>query len=211
MEHLNQLKHQVIEILIEHVRITMNSMKEMHLFYKLWTEARDKKEINEKKEEINNLEEQADELKVRIIKKFAEAESKGLSTLLDLVLKTDGILNYINEFTDRILYIDKKLSKNINKRINSIIKKSIEMGEALTWAIKSLLGPREKAFDTSKKLHLLEHEIDSEYRDFENYLYDSTDLDVITILKVKGAVQKIEEMADLIENIADLIRIIAYS
>ncbi len=211
MEHLNQLKHQVIEILIEHVRITMNSMKEMHLFYKLWTEAKDKKEINEKKEEINHLEEQADELKVRIIKKFAEAESQGLSTLLDLVLKTDGILNYINEFTDRILYIDKKLSKNINKRINSIIKKSIEMGEALTWAIKSLLGPREKAFDTSKKLHLLEHEIDSEYRDFENYLYDSTDLDVITILKVKGAVQKIEEMADLIENIADLIRIIAYS
>ena len=211
MEYLNQLKHQVIEILIEHVRITMNSMKEMHLFYKLWTEARDKKEINEKKEEINNLEEQADELKVRIIKKFAEAESQGLSTLLDLVLKTDGILNYINEFTDRILYIDKKLSKNINKRINSIIKKSIEMGEALTWAVKSLLGPREKAFDTSKKLHLLEHEIDSEYRDFENYLYDSTDLDVITILKVKGAVQKIEEMADLIENIADLIRIIAYS
>ncbi len=211
MEHLNQLKHQVIKILIEHVRITMNSMKEMHLFYKLWTEARDKKEINEKKEEINNLEEQADELKARIIKKFAEAESQGLSTLLDLVLKTDGILNYINEFTDRILYIDKKLSKNINKRINSIIKKSIEMGEALTWAIKSLLGPREKAFDTSKKLHLLEHEIDSEYRDFENYLYDSTDLDVITILKVKGAVQKIEEMADLIENIADLIRIIAYS
>ena len=211
MEHLNILKHQVIEILIEHVRITTNSMKEMHLFYKLWTEARDKKEINEKKEEINNLEEQADELKVRIIKKFAEAESQGLSTLLDLVLKTDGILNYINEFTDRILYIDKKLSKNINKRINSIIKKSIEMGEALTWAVKSLLGPREKAFDTSKKLHLLEHEIDSEYRDFENYLYDSTDLDVITILKVKGAVQKIEEMADLIENIADLIRIIAYS
>ncbi len=211
MEYLNQLKHQVIEILIEHVRITMNSMKEMHLFYKLWTEARDKKEINEKKEEINNLEEQADELKVRIIKKFAEAESQGLSTLLDLVLKTDGILNYINEFTDRILYIDKKLSKNINKRINSIIKKSIEMGEALTLAVKSLLGPREKAFDTSKKLHLLEHEIDSEYRDFENYLYDSTDLDVITILKVKGAVQKIEEMADLIENIADLIRIIAYS
>ncbi|MCK4237556.1 MAG: DUF47 family protein [Candidatus Lokiarchaeota archaeon] len=208
---MNQLKHQVIEILIEHVRITMNSMKEMHLFYKLWTEARDKKEINEKKEEINNLEEQADELKVRIIKKFAEAESQGLSTLLDLVLKTDGILNYINEFTDRILYIDKKLSKNINKRINSIIKKSIEMGEALTWAVKSLLGPREKAFDTSKKLHLLEHEIDSEYRDFENYLYDSTDLDLITILKVKGAVQKIEEMADLIENIADLIRIIAYS
>ncbi len=211
MEHLNQLKHQVIEILIEHVRITMNSMKEMHLFYKLWTEARDKKEINEKKEEINNLEEQADELKVRIIKKFAEAESQGLSTLLDLVLKTDGILNYINEFTDRILYIDNKLSKNINKRINSIIKKSIEMGEALTWAVKSLLGPREKAFETSKKLHLLEHEMDSEYRDFENYLYDSTDLDVITILKVKGAVQKIEEMADLIENIADLIRIIAYS
>jgi len=211
MEYLNQLKYQVIEILIEHVRITMNSMKEMHLFYKLWTEARDKKEINEKKEEINNLEEQADELKVRIIKKFAEAESQGLSTLLDLVLKTDGILNYINEFTDRIVYIDKKLSKNINKRINSIIKKSIEMGEALTWAVKSLLGPREKSFDTSKKLHLLEHEIDSEYRDFENYLYDSTDLDVITILKVKGAVQKIEEMADLIENIADLIRIIAYS
>jgi len=211
MEHLNQLKHQVIEILIEHMRITMNSMKEMHLFYKLWTEARDKKEINEKKEEINHLEEQADELKIRIIKKFAEAESQGLSTLLDLVLKTDGILNYINEFTDRILYIDKKLSKNINKRINSIIKKSIEMGEALTWAIKSLLGPREKAFDTSKKLHLLEHEIDSKYRDFENYLYNSTDLDVITILKVKGAVQKIEEMADLIENIADLIRIIAYS
>ena len=211
MEHLNQLKHQVIEILIEHVRITMNSMKEMHLFYKLWTEARDKKEINEKKEEINNLEEQADELKVRIIKKFAEAESQGLSTLLDLVLKTDGILNYINEFTDRILYIDNKLTKNINKRINSIIKKSIEMGEALTWAVKSLLGPREKAFETSKKLHLLEHEMDSEYRDFENYLYDSTDLDVITILKVKGAVQKIEEMADLIENIADLIRIIAYS
>lgn len=211
MEHLHQLKHQVIEILIEHVRITMNSMKEMHLFYKLWTEARDKKEINEKKEELNHLEEQADELKVRIIKKFAEAESQGLSTLLDLVLKTDGILNYINEFTDRILYIDKKLSKNINKRINSIIKKSIEMGEALTWAVKSLLGPREKAFDTSKKLHLLEHEIDSEYRDFENYLFDSTDLDVITILKVKGAVQKIEEMADLIENIADLIRIIAYS
>jgi len=211
MEYLNQLKYQVIEILIEHVRITMNSMKEMHLFYKLWTEARDKKEINEKKEEINNLEEQADELKVRIIKKFAEAESQGLSTLLDLVLKTDGILNYINEFTDRIVYIDKKLSKNINKRINSIIKKSIEMGEALTWAVKSLLGPRETSFDTSKKLHLLEHEIDSEYRDFENYLYDSTDLDVITILKVKGAVQKIEEMADLIENIADLIRIIAYS
>ncbi len=208
---MNQLKHQVIEILIEHVRITMNSMKEMHLFYKLWTEARDKKEINKKKDKINHLEEQADELKARIIKKFAVAESQGLSSLLDLVLKTDGILNHINEFTDRILYIDKKLSKNINERINSIIKKSIDMGEALTWAVKSLLGPREKAFDTSKKLHLLEHEIDSQYRDFENYLYDSTDLDVITILKVKGAVQKIEEMADLIENIADLIRIIAYS
>lgn len=183
----------------------------MHLFYKLWTEPRDKKEINEKKEEINHLEEQADELKARIIKKFAEAESQGLSTLFDLVLKTDGILNYINEFTDRILYIDKRLSKNINKRINSIIKISIDMGEALTWAVKSLLGPREKAFGTSKKLHLLEHEMDSQYRDFENYLYNSTDLDVITILKVKGAVQKIEEMGDLIENIADLIRIIAYS
>jgi len=45
---LNQLKYQVIEILIEHVRIVTNSMKEMHLFYKLWAEPRDKKEINER-------------------------------------------------------------------------------------------------------------------------------------------------------------------
>ena len=208
---LNQLKYKVIEILIDHVRLVKQSLIEMHLFYKAWAEGTAKKKLNERKNKISKLEEEGDLVKISVIKKFAEAESHGLSTLLELALKTDGILNYINEFTDRLIYIDVDLPENIHKKINNILKKSIKMGEVLTTAIKSLVDPPEKAFNASTQVHILEHEIDSQYREFENYLYDSKNLEIITILKIKAAVLKIEQMADHIEGIADLIRIISHS
>lgn len=208
---MNQIKYKVIEILIDHVRIVKQSLIEMHIFYNAWIEGTDKKKLNEKKREISKLEEDGDKLKISVIKKFAEAESHGLGKLLELALKTDGILNYINEFTDRLIYIETNLPDNIHKKINKILKKSIKMGEVLTTAIKSLLDPPEKAFNASTQVHILEHEIDAQYREFENNLYDNKDLEISNILKIKTAVLKIEQMADHIENIADLIRIISYS
>ncbi len=208
---MNQLKIQVIETLLDHLRIVNNSLKQMLKFYSAWAKEGSSKKVKELRKEIAKLEEDADIIKSMIIKSFAEAESHGLGTLLGLVLKTDGILNHINEFTDRILYIEHKLPRELDKRIVEILKTSIDMGEALAVATKSLLDTAEKAFETSKKVHLLEHDIDSQYREFENILYDSKDIEVTSMLKIKAAVLKIEQMADLIEDIADVIRVVAYS
>ena len=208
---MNPLKYKVIETLLDHVRIVSNSLKEMLKFYSTWVKEGSSKKVIEIRENISKMEEDADRIKSMIIKTFAEAYSHGLGTLLSLVLKTDDILNYVDEFTDRLLYIKDKLPSDIEKRISDILKKGIEMGEALAVAIKSLLDTADKAFDTSKKVHLLEHEIDKQYREFENVLYDSKELEVTSMLKIKSAVLKIEQMADLIEDIADIIRIVAYN
>lgn len=208
---MNPLKYQVINSLNDHVRIVSNSLKETLKFYSAWVREGNSKKVTEIRENISKMEEDADMIKAMIIKTFAEAYSLGLGTLLNLVLKTDDILNYVNEFTDRLLYIEIKLPSNLEKMINAILKKSIEMGEALAVAIKSLLVTADKAFDTSKKVHILEHEIDKQYREFENVLYDSKELEVTSMLKIKAAVLKIEQMADLIEDIANIIRVVAYS
>jgi uncharacterized protein Yka (UPF0111/DUF47 family) len=216
MSSNRKIKEEIISLLIEHSRVLYSVISDMGVFFTTWSISEDfkanKKSLEKKKSKMQLSEEEGDELKIRLIQNFSEAEAFNLGDYVALALKMDNVINYPLEFVDMLTKISltgksaDKIKKNYHKLINQIM----EMAGILKIAIKNLRDNPDKVFDNTTTIHELESEIDKTYRQFLEFLYSNVE-DIRILLRIRDSIVLLEQLADRIHDIADLMRVLIYS
>ncbi len=214
MSSNRKIKEEIISLLIDHVRIIYSIISDMGVYYTTWAEdfEANKKSLEKKKSKMQLSEEEGDELKIRLIQNFSEAEAFNLGDYVALVLKMDNVINYPLEFVDMLTKISLtgKSAKEIKKKYHKLINQIMEMAGILKTAIKNLRDNQDKVFDNTTTIHELESEIDRTYRQFLEFLYSNVE-DIRTLLRIRDSIVLLEQLADRIHDIADLMRVLIYS
>ncbi|MHA1435995.1 MAG: DUF47 domain-containing protein [Promethearchaeota archaeon] len=206
---MNKTKEQIIMMLIEHSRILYNVISDMGLYYNNWAESK-KENLEKKLTKMQLSEEEADTIKIRLIREFSEVGGQGLQSFIDLILRMDNVINTSMEFAETLSYISFQPNEEIKKNYHKLINNIMKMADALKVTIKNLRDKPEDVFNNTTIIHELENNIDKIIRKFLNYLYNNQDLEIIILLQLKDSIKILEELADRIHDIADLIRVIIY-
>ncbi len=208
-----KIKEEIISLLIDHVRIVYSIISDMGVYYTTWAEdfKANKKSLEKKKSKMQLSEEEGDEIKIRLIQNFSEAEAFNLGDYVALALKMDNVINYPLEFVDMLTKISLtgKSADEIKKKYHKLINQIMEMTSILKTAIKNLRDNPDKVFDNTTTIHELESEIDRTYRQFLEFLYSNVE-DIRTLLRIRDSIVLLEQMADRIHDIADVMRVLLY-
>jgi len=208
-----KIKEQIITLLIEHSRIIYSVTSDMGVYYSTWAEdiESNKKNLEKKKAKMEISEQEGDELKIRLIQNFSEAEAFNLGAYVNLVLRMDNIINYPLEFVDMLtnIKIEGKIAKEIKKKYHKIINQILEMVDILKTAIKNLRDKPDGVFENTTTIHELESEIDRTYRQFLEFIYSNVE-DIKTLLRVRDSIVLLEQMSDRIHDVADVMRVLLY-
>jgi len=210
---MNKIKEEIISMLIEHSRIIYSVLSNMGVFYNRWSEdyEKHKSSLEKKKNKMQLNEEDADAIKIQLIQNFSESVA-GLGNFVALILKMDNVINYPLEFVDMLpkIKLDTINDQEITKRYEKLINKIIEMADVLKSTIKSLRDKPDVVFNNTTKIHEIENEVDTIYRQFLEYLYSNKDLDMRILLRLRDSIVLLEQCADRIHDIADEIRVLLY-
>lgn len=213
MSSNRKIKEEIIALLIDHVRIIYSIISDMGVYYSTWAEdfEANKKGLEKKKSKMQLSEEEGDELKIRLIQNFSEAEAFNLGDYVALVLKMDNVINYPLEFVDMLtkIRLTGKSADEIKKKYHKLINQIMEMAGILKTAIKNLRDNPDKVFDNTTTIHELESEIDRTYRQFLEFLYSNVE-DIRTLLRIRDSIVLLEQLADRIHDIADVMRVLLY-
>jgi len=208
-----KIKEEIISLLIDHVRIIYSIISDMGVYYTTWAEdfEANKKSLEKKKSKMQLSEEEGDELKIRLIQNFSEAEAFNLGDYVALVLKMDNVINYPLEFVDMLgnINLTGKSANKIKKKYHKLINQIMEMAGILKIAIKNLRDNQDNVFDNTTTIHELESKIDRTYRQFLEFLYSNVE-DIRTLLRIRDSIVLLEQLADRIHDIADLMRVLLY-
>jgi uncharacterized protein Yka (UPF0111/DUF47 family) len=207
-------ENQIHSLLIEHSRIIYNVVSEMGVYYTSWKKGGQvvQEEMEKKQNKLQMLEEDADGIKIRLIKEFSEAGAQGLGNYMTLILRMDNVINSALEFVDIISKIQKddKFNDDIESRYKKLINKLLKMTDIMKLAIKNLQKPKQ-SMKLTTSIHEIENEIDLVFRDFLDYLYDNDGIEIRCLLRLRDSIKVLEELADRIHDIGDLIRVIIHS
>ena len=209
----NKVKQEIIAQLIEHSRIIYSEISDMAVFYSSWIEDREgnKESLKKKRNKMQLSEEDADEIKIRLIQDYSQADlAHDLGDYMTLVLRMDNVINCAIEFVDILEFIDFELNEEMQKRYHKLINKLIKMADTFKLTIKNLRNNPDKVFENTTMIHEIENKIDSIFRDFLNYIYDNKSLGIRPMLKIRDSIAILEEMADRIHDITDLIRVLIH-
>jgi len=208
----HKVKDQMISMLIEHSRVIYDVISDMSVFYSGWAEnyQGNKKSLDKKKAKMQLSEEDADAIKIKLIKELGEAGPQGLGRYIGLVLKMDNVINNALEFVDILTFIDYQINDDIKKRYKKLLNKIMKMVDILKLAIKNLRDNPDAVFKNTTAIHEIENEIDLIFRKFSNYLYENEDLEIRKLLRIRDSIIILENLADRVHDIADEIRVLLY-
>lgn len=209
---MQKIKEQILTMLIEHCRIISSVISDMSVYYSSWAKdfKANKKDLEKKKIKMQLSEEEADEIKIKLIRQFSEAGAQGLGDYIFLILRMDNVINYAIEFIDILAFIDSDINEDLKKRYNKLLNKILEMSDALKSTIKGLRDKPDVVFDRTTMIHEIENDIDKIYREFLNHLYDNKELEIRELLRIRDSINMLEQLADRIHDIADIIRVLLY-
>ena len=210
MAQNRKIKEEIISLIIEHSRIIYNVISDMAVYYNVWAEDQEKS-LDKKRNKMQILEEEADEIKIQIIQGYSEVGA-GYADYIDLILKMDAVINYPLEFVDMLpnIELNQKIKKEVSKRYHKLINIVIQMTDVLKTTVKNLRDNKTAVFNNTTEIHELENEIDSIYRQFLEFLYSNEEIDIRSLLRLRDSIVLMEQLADRIHDIADLIRVLLY-
>ena len=213
MSSNRKVKEEIITLLIAHSRIIYDVTSDMGVYYSSWAEdfESNKENLEKKKTKMQISEEEADELKIRLIKNFSEAEAFNMGAYVNLVLRMDVILNYPLEFVDMLtnIKIEGKNAKEIKKRYHKLLNQVLEMVDILKTTIKNLRDNPDVVFENTTTIHELESEIDRTYRQFLEFICSNVE-NIRVLLRIRDSIVLLEQMADRVHDIADVMRVLLY-
>jgi uncharacterized protein Yka (UPF0111/DUF47 family) len=207
-------KEEILSLLIEHSRIIYSVISDMGVYYSTWADdfESNQNDLEKKKNKMQLSEEEADEIKIKLIQDFSDTGASGLGNFINLVLRMDNVINYPLEFVEMLpkIKLDKNTFQDIKPHYHKLINHILEMADALKTVLKYFRDSPKKVFDMTTKIHEYENNIDMLYRQFLEFLYSNEKLDLRNLLRVRDSIVLLEQLADRIHDIADVMRVLLY-
>ncbi len=207
-------KEEIISLLIEHSRIIYSVISDMGVYYSTWSDnfELNQDDLEKKKNKMQLSEEEADEIKIRLIQDFSDTGASGLGNFINLVLRMDNVINYPLEFVEMLpkIKLDTKIFQEIKPHYHKLINQILEMADALKTVLKYFRDTPKKVFDMTTKIHEYENYIDTLYRQFLEFLYSNEKIDLRNLLRIRDSIVLLEQLADRIHDIADVMRVLLY-
>ncbi|NHJ24417.1 MAG: DUF47 family protein [Candidatus Lokiarchaeota archaeon] len=207
-------KEEIISLLIEHSRIIYSVISDMGVYYSTWSDnfELNQDDLEKKKNKMQLSEEEADEIKIRLIQDFSDTGASGLGNFINLVLRMDNVINYPLEFVEMLpkIKLDPKIFQEIKPHYHKLINQILEMADALKTVLKYFRDTPKKVFDMTTKIHEYENYIDTLYRQFLEFLYSNEKIDLRNLLRIRDSIVLLEQLADRIHDIADVMRVLLY-
>ncbi|MFW9950123.1 MAG: DUF47 domain-containing protein [Candidatus Thorarchaeota archaeon] len=207
-------KEEILTLLIDHSRIIYSVISDMGVYYSTWADdfETNKDELEKKKSKMQLSEEEADEIKIRLIQDFSDTGASGLGNFINLVLRMDNVINYPLEFVEMLpkIKLEIKILQEIKPHYHKLINQILEMADALKTVLKYFRDNPKKVFDMTTKIHEYENNIDTLYRQFLEFLYSNEKVDFRNILRMRDSIVLLEQLADRIHDIADVMRVLLY-
>jgi uncharacterized protein Yka (UPF0111/DUF47 family) len=207
-------KQEILTLLIDHSRIIYSVISDMGVYYSSWADdfEKNKEDLEKKKSKMQISEEEADEIKIKLIQDFSDTGASGLGNFINLVLRMDNVINYPLEFVDMLpkIKLEKILLQEIKPHYHKLINNIIEMANALKTVLKYFRDKPDKVFDMTTKIHEYENDIDRLYRQFLEFIYSNEKLEIRDLLRMRDSIVLLEQMADRIHDIADVMRVLLY-
>ncbi len=163
----------LFKALQEHARRINRSFKELGASIQAWF-AGNREEVEKKVIIISTLEKEASKLKKNLLTEVAsEEENPHRPDYIRLILQMDEAAGFAGGAAVRLGFIDFTPEENdpIIEKFNRLITLFINIGDALTSAIKWADDNVQKALEYCDQIDSIESQIDGVYRELEAYLY----------------------------------------
>ena len=207
-------KEEILTLLIEHSRIIYSVISDMGVYYSSWAEdfAANKDDLEKKKNKMQISEEEADEIKIKLIQDFSDTGASDLGNFINLVLRMDNVINYPLEFVEMLpkIKLSQEAFQEIKPHYHKLINTILEMADALKTVLKYFRDNPKKVFDMTTKIHEYENSIDTLYRQFLEFLYSNEKVEMRNLLRIRDSIVLLEQLADRIHDIADVMRVLLY-
>jgi predicted phosphate transport protein (TIGR00153 family) len=208
-DHNAHKERKALDALQDHLRHVVNSITQLRGLIESWIEGNTKK-IEIHLEKLENIEDQANKIKWKILDELSEAETMlHREDFMRLVMTIDEIVDYAEGTGHRVAFLEawKPDSKSISF-ITEIMDALTEMITILRESLFVLTQSTEKSVKIARNIYDIERKIDNLHRNMIKHVY-SLDIDSKTLFLASNFIEHLEDMADIMETVTDAIRIIA--
>jgi predicted phosphate transport protein (TIGR00153 family) len=164
-------------------------------------------QLDEKMQQISDIEHQADDVNDAIIDKLNQTFITPLDRedIYSLASMLDDVVDFLQGTIERmVLYRTGKPTEGAAELTRILVECTREILEAFT-LLRNIRGNQHRILEHAHKICELESEGDTVYRREVALLFDSCP-DPIQVIKWKEVLEHLEDATDFCENIADLLR-----
>jgi len=207
---LNENKERIVlEIIQDHVRKILSSVKELAPFLEAWLEGNEQ-EMEEILSKITQAENEADEIKITLLDELSVAATLiQREDLMRLVLIVDDIADYAEGTAFRLKGLKNwKPEGSILEDLRNLVNTMINSVETLRDSIFTILEDAQKAQKSAEEVDKIERFMDQIHRAAEQSLFE-LDIDPKTLIRVLNILTNLEDAVDTARKAADAARIIA--
>jgi predicted phosphate transport protein (TIGR00153 family) len=208
-----QIRGAVLSICQDHIRKTVEAVRELALMIDDYISGQSKKNLDDHLLRIKELKDEADDLKRAILTELAERGMLLMSreALLKLVIEVNSLANSSEAIAFRIGQLSKskrEIKESIKSSLLALGKNVLKAVTALRQTIFALKYDRAQALDLAKDVDTAEYVVDEIYRNLDAEIIESK-LDFATIIVLREIASSLEGLTDKIEDAADAVRILA--
>ena len=208
-DHGTHKEIKALDALQDHLRYVLNAIKELRSLIEDWIEGTTKN-IETHIEKLENIEDQANKIKWKILDELSEAETMlHREDFMRLVMAIDEIVDYAEGTGHRVAILstwqpDTKSISYIREIMDALSKMILTLRESVFVLTQST----DKSVEIARKIYEIERSIDKLHRNMIKHVF-SLDIDVKMLYLASNFIDHLEEMADIVESVTDAIRIIA--
>ncbi len=208
-----QIRNAVLSICQDHIRKTVETVRELALMLDDYVSEQGKKNLDDHLLHIKELKDEVDDLKKGILAELAERGMLLMSreALLKLVIEVNSIANSSEAIAFRIVQLNKskrEIKENIKSSLLALGKNVLKAVTALRQTIFALKYDRAQALILAKDVDTAEYVVDEIYRNLDAEIIESK-MDFATIIVLREIASSLEGLTDKIEDAADAVRVLA--
>jgi Phosphate transport regulator (distant homolog of PhoU) len=170
-------------------------------------------ELQENYASLSNMENQADELKRKLMNmlKATHIHPEDREDFLRLVLRIDEIIGYSKAVAKKLLvfkHLNIVIPSSVSTYVKAIINKSVESVEQLIKLVETIQSDMTHVLEIAHRIELLEKEVDDlRLRALEEIYKDCLTSYKVTCIALPIVIDDLEAITDLCQDVADIYRL----
>jgi len=211
-ETSEQLRRRILEICQDHVRKTMDTLREVCLMISAY-QTGDEQQVFQHHNNVVKLNEEAAQKKKALMVEVAEVGAVLLSRddFIRLSSEVETISDYCTGISYRLMELTKRrwvVKSEIMKEIGNLAEAVLDCVIRLRETILALVYGGPKVFEAAEHVESAEKIVDNIYRKVDFTILSSR-MKISIVLVLREIAGFLEEIADVCENASDVARILA--